>query len=126
MVSLVELGKGKYISLETFRKNGQGVKTPVWVIGEGDKLYVWTQGDAWKTKRIRNNSQVKLAKSDVRGNVEGEWISAQAQVLDNPDDDKRMQKRLAAKYGLFFRIFQLMGRFRTGGGDRVVIEIGAG
>lgn len=125
-MSLGDIGKGKYISLETFRKNGQGVKTPVWVASEGEKLYVWTQGDAWKAKRIRQNSQVKVAKCDVRGNVEGEWLTAQASVLDNPTDEKKMRQRLVAKYGLFFRLFQLMGRLRTGDGNRVVIEISAG
>ena len=122
-MSLADLGKERYVSLETFRKNGQGVKTPVWVIGKGGQLYVWTQADSWKVKRIRQNGQVKVAKSDGRGNVEGEWISAQAHVLDNPADEKKMRQQLAAKYGLFFRLFQLMGRFRTGGGNRVVIEI---
>ena len=122
-MSLADLGKEKYVSLETFRKNGQGVKTPVWVIGKDGQLYVWTQADSWKVKRIRQNGQVKVAKSDGRGNVEGEWISAQAHVLDDPADEKKMRQQLAAKYGLFFRLFQLMGRFRTGGGNRVVIEI---
>ena len=121
-MTLLDLGREQYISLETFRKNGQGVKTPVWVTGEGDKLYVWTQGDSWKVKRIRHNSQVRLAKSDQRGNTSGDWVPAQARVLDTPEERKKMQQRLAKKYGLMFRLFQLMGRLRRGG-DQVVIEI---
>jgi PPOX class probable F420-dependent enzyme len=121
-VTLLDLAREQYISLETFRKNGQGVKTPVWVTGEGDKLYVWTQGASWKVKRIRNNSQVRLAKSDQRGNTSGDWFLAQARVLDTPEEKKKMQQRLAKKYGLMFRLFQLMGRLRRGG-DQVVIEI---
>ncbi|WP_420640546.1 PPOX class F420-dependent oxidoreductase [Candidatus Leptofilum sp.] len=125
MASLIDLGKEQYISLETFRKNGQGVKTPVWVVGEGDKLYVWTQEDSWKVKRIRNNSQVRLAKSDARGNTSGDWFTAQAHILDASEDDKIMQQRLAKKYGLFFRLFQWIGRLRGQGSRRIVVEISA-
>ena len=39
-MNLTALSKTTYIALETFRKNGEGVITPVWVAGENDKLYV--------------------------------------------------------------------------------------
>ena len=32
------LASQKYISLETFRKNGQGVKTPVWFVLHNDAV----------------------------------------------------------------------------------------
>ena len=122
-MTFTDLGREQYISLETFRKNGEGVKTPVWVVGEGDKLYVWTQRDSWKVKRIRNNSQVRLAKSDQRGNTSGEWIRAQARVLDTPEARASMQQRLTKKYGLLARLFLLMGRLRGSSDRQVVLEI---
>lgn len=122
-MTFTDLGREQYISLETFRKNGEGVKTAVWVVGEGDKLYVWTQRDSWKVKRIRNNSQVRLAKSDQRGNTSGEWVSAQAHILDTPEARARMQQRLTKKYGLLARLFLLMGRLRGSSDRQVVIEI---
>ncbi|MCA9917918.1 MAG: PPOX class F420-dependent oxidoreductase [Anaerolineales bacterium] len=125
MVTLTDLGNEQFISLETFRKNGQGVKTPVWVVGEGDKVYVWTQRESWKVKRIRNNSQVRLAKSDQRGNTSGEWVSAQAHVLDTPEERAKMRQRLTQKYGLMARLFLLMGRLRGNSDGQVVIEISA-
>ncbi|MBK7893754.1 MAG: PPOX class F420-dependent oxidoreductase [Anaerolineaceae bacterium] len=123
MVTLTDLGREQYISLETFRKNGQGVKTPVWVVAEGDKLYIWTQRDSWKVKRIRSNSQVRLAKSDQRGNTSGEWVSAQARVLDTPEERARMRQRLTKKYGLLARMFLLMGRLRGNNEGQVVVQI---
>lgn len=36
--SLTQLQKGKYISLKTFRKNGEGVSTPVWFVEENLKF----------------------------------------------------------------------------------------
>lgn len=55
----------RYLSLETFKKSGQGVKTPVWFAAEPSveldsnnvKLYVYTIGVSGKVKRIRNNSR---------------------------------------------------------------------
>jgi PPOX class probable F420-dependent enzyme len=126
VTSLSELGREKYISLETFRKNGNGVKTPVWVATEEGKLYVWTMGESGKAKRIRHNSQVRLAQSDVRGNTTGEWTTAQARILNAPTELEKMQKRLQKKYGLAFRLFRLMGRLRGRvETNPIVIEISA-
>ena len=61
----------KYISLTTFRKTGVGVATPVWFGEEDGKLYVMTRGDMGKTKRIRNNPQVRVAPCTMRGTVTG-------------------------------------------------------
>ena len=32
----------QYLNIETFRKSGVGVQTPVWFVREGDVLYVWS------------------------------------------------------------------------------------
>ncbi len=123
-MDISSLGKESYISIETFRKNGEGVKTPVWVVGKNGNLFVWTGADSWKVKRIRNNSQVRVAKSDARGNTTGSWITAQARVLDAPDADQQLQRDLAAKYGLMYRLTRLMQRLsRSAKVKRVVLEI---
>jgi hypothetical protein len=71
----------KYISLGTFRKNGDKVATPVWFGEEGDHLYVMTRSDTGKVKRIRNNPQVTVAPCTMRGKVTGEEIKAVARLL---------------------------------------------
>src|SRR5256885_16760927 len=68
----------KYISLTTFRKTGVGVATPVWFGEEDGKLYVMTRSDMGKTKRIRNNPQVKVAPCTIRGKVTGPEFAASA------------------------------------------------
>jgi PPOX class probable F420-dependent enzyme len=70
-----------YISLTTFRKNGAAVATPVWFGEEDDKLYVMTLGDSGKTKRIRNNPQVKVAPCTIRGKVTGPDFDASVRIL---------------------------------------------
>src|ERR1700674_3835709 len=71
----------KYISLKTYRKSGDAVATPVWFGEDGEKLYVMTRSDMGKTKRIRNNPQVRVAPCTVRGKVTGAEFSALARIL---------------------------------------------
>ena len=50
-----------YISLETFRKDGSGVKTPVWAAALDGKLVVMTDGTSHKVKRLRSNPAATAA-----------------------------------------------------------------
>lgn len=76
-----EIRGQKYISLTTFRKSGQGVKTPVWFTEQHDKLYVMTRSDSGKYKRIRNNPEIKLAPCTMGGKITGPEFSGVASVL---------------------------------------------
>ena len=87
----------KYISLTTFRKNGEGVATPVWFGEEADKLFVMTRSDMGKTKRIRNNSQVKLAPCTIRGKVTGPELPAMARIL-SADEHAHARETINRKY----------------------------
>jgi uncharacterized protein len=86
----------KYLSIETFRKNGQGVRTPVWFAGEPEhdvpeKVYVYSTADSGKAKRIRNNGRVRVSTCDVRGKLLGEWIDALAEIVIGADAEHGMQ-----------------------------------
>jgi PPOX class probable F420-dependent enzyme len=86
----------KYLNIETFRKNGQGVRTPVWFAGEpengaSEKLYVYSTSDSGKAKRIRNNGRVRVAPCDVRGKLFGEWTDARAEIVTGADAEHGMQ-----------------------------------
>lgn len=118
-----EIGNPTYIALETFRKSGEGVVTPVWVTAESGKFYVWTLANSGKAKRIRNNGRVRIAISDARGNPKSEWVEAKAHVLSDPAEDQKQRERLAKKYGWQFHLFNLMGRFLRNRADHVVLEI---
>ncbi len=118
-MDFTELGKAPFIALETFRHNGVGVITPVWVAGENEKLYVWTNLDSWKVKRIRNNSRVRICESDTRGNPKSDWLEAKSQVLDSEKAREKAIRLFKAKYGLQFRMFTLLGR----NNPRAIVEI---
>jgi uncharacterized protein len=79
-----EISRESYISLTTYRKDGTAVATPVWFVANGPELLVISNADAWKVKRIRNNSRVMVTVCDFRGRVAPGAASAEgtARLLD--------------------------------------------
>ncbi len=98
----------EFLSLETFRKNGIGVKTPIWFAQEGDKMYLWTRGDSGKVKRIHNNARVNIAPCTRFGEVTGEWIEAQASVDDSDAAVQKVVALLRQKLGFGFTLFGMI------------------
>jgi PPOX class probable F420-dependent enzyme len=80
-----EIQGQKYISLTTFRKTGSPVRTPVWFGEEDGKLYVMTRSDSGKYKRLRNNTQVRIAPCTMRGRITGPEYPATARILPEAD-----------------------------------------
>jgi uncharacterized protein len=85
----------KYLNIETFRKNGQGVRTPVWFAGEPEddapEKHVYSTADSGKAKRIRNNARARVAPSDARGKLLGEWVEARAEIVTGTNAEHGMQ-----------------------------------
>jgi len=80
-----ELEGQKYISLTSFRKSGVGVRTPVWFAQANGKLYIFTNPKSGKVKRIRNNPNVKVAASTMRGKITGPEFEVRARILPLED-----------------------------------------
>lgn len=97
--SLQELATERYVSLVTFRRNGNGVPTPIWVAGYDGKLYAVTNGTSVKMKRLKANDRIRLAACDARGNVRGEWAEGHARRIDDAALMERAQQALESKYG---------------------------
>lgn len=124
--AIAQFAAAKYISLETFRKTGAGVRTPVWFAADPaapESFYVYSAPDAGKVKRIRNNPHVRVAPCNIRGNLRGAWVDGQARLVESADADKG-QHLLRQKYGWMKR----MGDFFAGFRDRpqVVLKIKVG
>jgi PPOX class probable F420-dependent enzyme len=101
--------KQNYLSLETFRKSGVGVKTPVWFVQDGHSLYIRTVAESGKVKRIHNNPQVNIAPCKMYGALLSDWIQAEAHEVSDLDIDRKVDKLLGKKYGLMKKIFALAG-----------------
>lgn len=108
------LERSQFINLTTFRKNGQAVATPVWFVWHEDRVYVFTQEQSGKAKRIRANGKALIAPSDVRGNPLGEFVPACGRVLRDEEKITQVNRLFDEKYGIQRKLIGLMSRFRGG------------
>jgi PPOX class probable F420-dependent enzyme len=99
MSAFENLAKSRYVSLETYRKNGTGVQTPVWVARDGANLVVFTNGDSYKVKRLRRNPKLRIAECGVRGALKGPWHEATARLVEDPAEKDSAIGAIRAKYG---------------------------
>jgi len=109
MNNLEEIESEKCISLETYRKNNQPVRTPVWFVIKDDLIYVVTRDQTGKVKRLRNNQQVKIATCNFKGKIKGQWISGTAKILTE-DETKDAAKWREKKYGLMAKIAKFLSK----------------
>ena len=118
-MGFAEFAGQKYLSLESFKKNGQGVRTPVWFAAEPSakldsndaKLYAYTIGVSGKVKRIRNNSSVKIAPCNMRGDVQGDWVPARAEIVKGSEAEHGMLL-LNEKYLPWKQLLDFFAKFR--------------
>jgi uncharacterized protein len=119
---LSQFADQQYLNLETYRKNGQAMRTPVWFVQAGDVLYVHTVAGSGKVKRIRRNSQVRIAPCDRIGNVTGEWQAGEVRVLD-VDGMQRANELLDQKYGEAMAQFKQRNNLQDVTWDAIEIQL---
>jgi PPOX class probable F420-dependent enzyme len=129
-----QFAEAKYLNLETFRKTGVGVRTPVWFAQDPTTtssldvdvrrplatFYVYTLPDSGKAKRIRNNPKVRVAPCNMRGNLRGAWVDARARFCEGVEAQQG-QDLLRLKYGLAKIIGDFFSRLR--GRTQIVLAI---
>lgn len=90
----------KYVLLTTFRKSGDAVATPVWIVGLPDgSAGFTTEPDVGKVKRIRNTPRVTLQACGMRGEVKpgSDLVEATATVKVGADA-AAIHKAIGKKY----------------------------
>lgn len=118
--ALAQFARQSYLNLESFRKTGEGVKTPVWFIEHEGSFYITTEEQSFKVKRIRRNPQVRVVPSDMRGTPKGDWADATAEIVTDPAVETQVKALFKRKYGLMVWIFDRMAR---GTPTRVVVKL---
>ncbi|GAQ53542.1 PPOX class F420-dependent oxidoreductase [Streptomyces acidiscabies] len=117
-----DLAAGKYLLITSYRKNGTGVATPVWVVPDGDALGAWTASGSWKVKRIRARGDVLVGPCDARGNPKGEPVPGTAEICD-AETTARYRTLIARKYGIIGRLTLFGSKLRRGLDGTVGIRI---
>lgn len=121
--ALAALDRKPYISLTTFRRNGDAVETPVWFAADGGKLYVFSEAVAWKVKRLRNDERIRVAACSVRGQVSGEWFEGTGRRIEDDATEKRAYATLRAKYGWQMRLLDFFSTLTGRINGRTILEL---
>ena len=124
--AVADLGAQKFVSLTTYKRSGEAVATPMWVVAQDGRLAFWTPSDSWKVKRARRDPRVSVAPCNRTGSVpEGApRIGGHAEVLDHDDDVRRVRAAIKRKYGLVFNVVTVVERImRRGREERTVLLV---
>src|ERR1700756_5008001 len=100
----------KVISLETYRKSGQPVRTPVWFLEENGILYVHTDDRTGKVKRIRRNPK-------------SEYVEARAELETGSEPVEKYRSKIYKKYGVQGTFTRFLQRFSRSRASDVIIAI---
>jgi uncharacterized protein len=96
-VADVDWARTKTVLLETRRRDGRWVGTPVSLVTDGTRAYFRTYDAAGKAKRLRNFPDVRVSPSDLRGRRRGPSTDARARLLEGPEAEQA-SRLLARRY----------------------------
>ena len=97
----------KYINLETYKKDGTSIRTPVWFVIDNNLIYVITRDSTGKVKRLKNNQNVRIVSCSFQGEPKNEWVKGMAQMITDESADKIIKLR-KKKYGFAVRLTGLV------------------
>lgn len=96
--------------LVTYKRDGTGVPTPVWFARDDDRVYVWTEINAYKAKRLRRDPRALLGPCGPTGAPLGPPVAARGRVLEDPQDRARAAAAIRSQWGIGRRLFERISR----------------
>ena len=97
MSKLEELGKERYLLLETRKRDGTWVGTPVNLVIDNGRGFFKSYDASGKVKRLRNFPEVRVTPCNYRGRVKGEAVAGRATLLDGESADVKLAGKLLAR-----------------------------
>lgn len=113
---LASLARHHDMSLQTRKRDGTWVATPVNPLVEDDHVFFRTWDTSGKAKRLRNFSEVLFAPSTARGRPTGPWLRGRAALLDGQDAAHAaalINRRYPVLQGVAVRLYHRLRRYRT-------------
>lgn len=122
--ALDTLGPARYISLITYKRSGDPVRTPVWCARRGDRLVVFTGKNSYKMKRLRRNPAVRVAVCNASGKkIRSEWFDGTGAQIEDPAVVREVEAQMRDKYGWQFRLIRRYLRWKGVYDEHGVLEI---
>lgn len=98
-MTLEELGREKTVLLETRKRDGAWIATPVSLVVDGKRAFFKSYDASGKAKRLRNFPDVRVAPSTMRGRATGPSVQGRTTLLGE-EDSARAERLLAGKHPL--------------------------
>jgi PPOX class probable F420-dependent enzyme len=97
--------------LVTYKRDGTPVPAPVWFAVDGaGRLYVWTEVNAYKAKRLARDERALIAPCGPTGKPLGSPIRATGRVLTAESDRQHAAATLRGAWGPARRLFERLSR----------------
>ena len=103
----------QFISFTTYRRSGEAVSTPVWVVPVSDgRIGFWTAMGTGKTKRLTHTPRVLVQPSDRRGKVTAGTVAVEgtAEMVRSGVLFDEVQGRVRAKYGFMTKVTKMLAK----------------
>jgi PPOX class probable F420-dependent enzyme len=100
----------KHCLVVTYRRDGHPVAQPVWPGYDGDRVYIWTEIEAYKAKRLRNNPDALIAPCSFRGKPLGPPIAARGRILESDAERRHAERVIRSQWGWKRKTYELTAR----------------
>lgn len=104
----------KHCLLVTYRKDGRPVAQPVWPGYEDGRLFVWTESEAFKAKRLAKNPQALIAPCTFRGRPLAAPIAATGRIVAAGAESAHAERVIRSAWGWKRKTFEMSSRPLTG------------
>lgn len=110
VTGFAELRRYDHCLVVTYRKDGTPVPQPVWPGYDGDRVYLWTEVEAYKAKRLRRNPEALIAPCSFRGKPLAAPIAARGRILDTEAERAHAESVIRSQWGWKRRAFAAISR----------------
>jgi len=101
---------GTHLLLVTYKRDGTPIPSPVWFAEDAGRLYVWTEINAYKAKRLRNDERALVAPCSPRGVPRGVPVAAVGRVLTDEAEREHAARLIRRSWGPGRRLFEAASR----------------
>jgi len=112
MATFAGFDEHKYVSLTTYKKSGDPIATPVWIVPRDGKLFVWTDRVSFKAKRLIRDPRCTVAPCNASGSKLLGPVSTGAARLLGDNEAAPIVDALKARYGFAYTAIAFINRFR--------------
>ena len=111
----MDIRDARYVSLTTYKRDGDPVHVPVWIAPLDDgRAGFTTDVSSYKVKRVLRDPRVVLRPCDMRGKVPDDAVevTGTAVVETEGPDQVAVARAIGKKYGIQYTLLEVGGKLK--------------